>query len=256
MSATIVSPSIRPAPSSLRRILNVTRLHLVNKNQVIVVPWIIMGFIFVVTLLIGWILRASLSPRDLADAGSGMQYSGALGYFLVYMLVIAIMAISQTFPFAQNYSVTRRDFYLGTVVAFIGLSAANSLTVTILGWLEDITHGWGLNSALFSPSYLSSNLLERFYVAFVLFLFFFMMGAAIASVYVRWRVNGMLIFFATLVLVIVGLLALVTLTANWPMVGEWFVAMGFLGVASWTLVPTALATIAGYLLLKRATPRN
>ncbi|MBX3309153.1 MAG: ABC transporter permease [Cryobacterium sp.] len=245
-----------PARSALARILTVARLHFVNKGQIIVVPWLIMSFIFAVTLIIGWILRSSLSAGDLAEAGSGMQYSGAIGYFLVYMLVIAVMAISQTFPFAQSYSATRRDFYLGTIVAFTTLSLAYSAAVTVLGWLEDLTNGWGLGVVLFSPGYLSSNLLERFYVAFVLFLFFFMMGIAVASVYVRWRVNGMLIFFASLAVVILGLVALATVTGSWGAVGAWFVAMGFLGVVSWTLVPTVLAAIVGYLLLRGATPRN
>lgn len=255
MSAETASLDTRQPNTALRRVLNVTRLHLVNKSQIIVVPWLIMAFIFMVTLILGWIFSVTMSPADRADTSEGMQYSGALGYFLVYMLVIAVMAISQTFPFAQSYSVTRRDFYFGTVITFLGLSLAYSLAVTVLGWIEDLTHGWGLNVTLFSPGYLSSNLAERFYESVVLFLFFFMMGMATASVYVRWKVNGMLIFFASLALIILGLVAFVTLTAQWQAVGEWFVAMGFFGVVNWTLVPTALAVMAGYFLLKRATPR-
>lgn len=245
-----------PTPGALARIFAVVRLHFVNKGQIIVVPWLIMSFIFAVTLIIGWILRTSLSAKDLSEAGSGMQYSGAIGYFLVYMLVIAVMAISQTFPFAQSYSATRRDFYLGTIVAFAILSLVYSGAVTVLGWIEDLTNGWGLGVVLFSPGYLSPNLVERFYEAFVLFLFFFMMGIAVASVYVRWRVNGMLIFFASLALVILGLVALATVSSSWGAVGAWFVAMGFFGVVSWTLVPTTLAAIVGFLLLRRATPRS
>ncbi len=245
-----------PTAGAFARIVNVARLHLVNKGQIVVVPWLIMTFIFAVTLVIGWILRSSLSAKDLAEAGDGMQYSGAIGYFLVYMLVIAVMAINQTFPFAQSYSVTRRDFYLGTIVAFAGLSVVYSAAITVLGWVEDITHGWGVGTVLFSPGYLSPNLLERFYIAVVLFLFFFMTGVAVASVYVRWRVNGMLVFFASLILVILGLVSLATVTSSWAAVGAWFVAMGFVGVVSWTLVPTVLATIIGFFLLRRATPRN
>ncbi len=255
MSAAILSPSTQHSTSSWRRIINVMRLHVVNKGQIVVVPWMIMGFIFLVTLALGLIFRSVMTPQDLADSADGMQYSGALGYFLVYMLVIAVMSISQTFPFAQSYSVTRRDFYFGTVATFVGLSLAYSLAVTFLGWVEDVTHGWGLNVTLFSPSYLSPNLGERFYVSVVLFLFFFMVGMATASVYVRWKVNGMLVFFASLALIIVGLVALVTITAQWPAVGAWFVTMGFVGVVTWTLLPTALAVIAGYFLLKGATPR-
>lgn len=256
MSATLTSRTLRHSPNALPRIRNVMRLHLVNKGQMILVPWMIMGFIFMVTLLLGVIFRSTMSPSDLADTREGMQYSGALGYFLVYMLVIAVMSISQTFPFAQSYSVTRRDFYVGTVATFAGLSVAYSVAITVLGWLEDITHGWGLGVVLFSPGYLSPNLVERFYISVVLFLFFFMVGMATASVFVRWKVNGMLIFFGSLTLILVGLIALATVTNSWGNVGAWFATMGFTGVVTWTLLPTALCTVAGYFLLKRATPRN
>lgn len=255
MSAVIVSPAVQNVTGPWKRIVNVMRLHVVNKGQIVLVPWMIMGFIFLVTIALGLIFRSVMTPADLADTSDGMQYSGAIGYFLVYMLVIAVMSISQTFPFAQSYSVTRRDFYIGTVATITGLSVLYSLAITLLGWIEDATHGWGLNIVLFSPTYLSPNLGERFYVSVVLFLFFFMMGMATASVFVRWKVNGMLIFFASLILIIVGLVALATLTHQWSAVGSWFVTMGFVGVVSWTLVPTALAAIAGYFLLKRATPR-
>lgn len=253
---TSTLPALVKAPGAMTRIVNVTRLHMVNRGQIVFVPWMIMTFIFIVTLLIGLILRASLSPKDLAEAGDNVQYSGAIGYFLVYMLVIAVMAISQTFPFAQSYSVTRRDFYLGTLLAFALLSVAYSLAITVLGWIEDITHGWGVDTALFSPGYLSANLFERFYIFLVLFLFFFTVGMATASVYVRWKTNGMLVFFASLALLILGLATLATVTSSWDAVGSWFGSMGFLGIVSWTLVPTTLAAITGFFLLRKATPRN
>ncbi len=256
MTSTMYVSEIQPAPSTAARLLKVVRLHLVNRSQIIVVPWLIMAFIFFVSLVIGVIFRAAMSPETLADANEGMQFNGAMGYFLIYMLVLAVMAISQTFPFAQSYSVTRKDFYLGTVITFFGLSFAYSLAITVLGWLEGITSGWGVNVILFNPGYLSPNFAERFYIALVLFLFFFMTGMATASVYVRWKTNGMLVFFGALILAIVGIVALVTHFGQWPAVGNWFVSMGLLGVVSWSLVPSTLAALAGYAVLRKATPRN
>lgn len=255
---TTTTLTARPASSgALQRITNVARLHLVNKATIIVVPWAIMAFIFLVNYLIWWILTASLSPADMADARDGLQFSGASFYIFVYMLVVAVQAINLTFPFAQGYSVTRRDFYLGSALTFVGLSALYALVITALGALERLTDGWGLGGRMFAPTYFGDgNLLEAFYLTFMIFLFFFFVGAATATVYVRWRANGMLVFFACLVLILVGLLALVTLTGSWPLVGQWFVTNGFVGVISWTIVPTALAGVAGFFILRRATPRN
>jgi len=238
------------------RVANVARLHLVNTGQILVVPWLILGFIFSIWWLIGLLLWSNLSEEQIANASEGMQYNGSLGYFLVYMLILAVMAISQTFPFAQSYSVTRRDFYFGTVLAFTLLSATHSILITLLGWIEDLSIGWGVNVVFFSPDYLGDNLLSRFALIFIMFLFFFMLGMAVASVYVRWRVNGMLIFFASLTVLVLGLVFLATMSGSWPAVGAWFAATGFAGVVTWSLVPTVLATFFGFVLLRRATPRN
>jgi hypothetical protein len=256
---TDTRPADRPTfGEAAERILNVVRLHLVNKMTTIYVPWMIMAFIFLVNYTIWWLIFANLDPADLADARDGIQFSGASGYIFVYMLVVAVQAINLTFPFAQGYSVTRRDFYLGSALTFVGLSALYGLAITVLGAIERATHGWGLGGSMFAPVYFGSgeNLLESFYVTFLAFLFFFFVGTATATVYVRWRANGMLVFFACLVLVVLGLVVLTTFTGSWPAVGTWFVAAGPIGVATWTLVPTALAALVGFFILRRATPRN
>lgn len=256
---TATRPTSRPASGEAAgRILNVVRLHLVNKMTTVYVPWMIMAFIFLVNYTIWWILAASLGSADLADARDGIQFSGASGYIFVYMLIVAVQAINLTFPFAQGYSVTRRDFYLGSALTFVGLSAMYAIVITVLGVIERATNGWGLGGTMFSPVYFGGgeNPLQSFYVTFLAFLFFFFIGAATATVYVRWKANGMLVFFACLVLLLLGLAALTTFTGSWPAVGAWFVASGVVGVASWTLVPTALAAIVGFLILRRATPRN
>ena len=256
-TTTLTDTGTGGGPGALTRILNVARLHLVNKATIIIVPWAIMAFIFLVNYLIWWILAASLSPADMADARDGLQFSGASFYIFVYMLVVAVQAINLTFPFAQGYSVTRRDFYLGSALTFVGLSAVYALVITVLGALERLTDGWGLGGRMFAPAYFGDgNALEAFYLTFMIFLFFFIIGAATATVYLRWRANGMLAFFACLTLILVGLVALATLSGSWPLVGQWFATTGIVGVISWTIVPTVLAGITGFFILRKATPRN
>lgn len=241
---------------AVSRIVNVAKLHLVNKGQVIVVPWLIMAFIFAFMIAITGIVRMSLTPGEFTDVNDGFQFSGGTSFFFIYMLVIAVMAINKTFPFAQGYSVTRRDFYLGSSLAFIGLSAGYAAALTLLGWIEQITQGWGMNVTLFAPVYFPADTLERLYLFFLLFLFFFFVGAATASVYVRWALNGMLVFFASLTVLLVGAIFLTTLSSSWAAVGAWLASSTVIALASWTLVPTTLAAITGYLLLRRATPNN
>jgi hypothetical protein len=236
------------------------RLHLINRMSVFVVPWMILAFIFLVNLVIWWIIMtASDGSVDAAEVSDGMQWSGASAYIFVYMMVIAIQAIAMTFPFALGYSTTRRDFWLGSSLAFVLLSVLYAAALTVLAVIEQATAGWGFGGRMFTVLYFGGTeaaWYERFFIFAAIFLFFFFVGAVIATIYQRWRVNGMLVFFGGLVLVVLGLAALVTLTGSWPTVGEWFAASGPTGVVAWTLVPTALSAVLGYLILRRATPKN
>lgn len=241
----------------LRRVLNVTRLHLTNKFPMMVLPLLILGFIFLVNYLI-WLLISSVTdPEGAANATEGMQFSGASSFIFVYMMVVAVQAVNLTFPFALGYSVTRRDFYLGTSVMFVLLSVYYAAIMTVMAALERATEGWGLGGAMFDVIYFrADNMLLQFMMILLTFLFFFFVGAATASVYVRWRAVGMYVFFAVLTLLLVGLVALATVTESWPQVGQWFATNGPLGVAVWSLIPTALAAVTGFVLLRKATPKN
>jgi len=251
--------TVRPvtATAALTRVANVVRLHLTQRSQLLVLPWMILGFIFLVNLVIWWLVLASSAPAELASVSQGMQFSGASTFIFVYMLVVAVQAINVTFPFALGYGVTRRDFYLGSAATFVLLSVYYALGMTLLATIERATAGWGLGGSMFDVVYFGSGTAAQQFALFLLgFLFFFFIGAATAAVYVRWRSRGMLVFFAALTLILVGLSVLATSTASWPLVGEWFARSGALGVAVWSLVPTTLAAVAGFVLLRRATPRN
>jgi hypothetical protein len=238
-------------------ILRVARLHFVNKRTTIVVPWLVLAFIFLVNLTIWAIIVASTSGQDRADATNGTQFSGGSFYIFVYMLVVAIQAVNITFPFALGYGVTRRDFYLGTSLAFLVISVVYGAALTILSFIEQATHGWGLGGHLFTAVYFGNGpWFERFFVFTVGMLFFVFVGVAASTVFVRWRANGLVVLAAIIVVIVVGVIGLITLTNSWPGVGSWFAHAGSVGIVAWSLVPTVIAAVAGFLVLRRATPRS
>ncbi|MFP3464523.1 hypothetical protein [Leifsonia sp. SIMBA_070] len=253
----VPAPSLRPAPAGGQRIWRVVRLNMVNKWTVIWVPAMIMGFITLVNWLVWWIIWASTSGTDRADAMEGTQWSGGGFYIFVYMLVVAIQVVSATFPFALGYSVTRRDFSLGAGLTFLLLAAGYAIGFTLLSAVEEWTNGWGLGGHLFTSVYFAGeNVWGRLFIVFSAMLFFFAVGAFSAGLFMRWRVNGILAAGAVLALLIVGAIAVITFTQSWPAVGDWFVASGPIGVSAWLLLPTVLAAVAGYAVLGRATPRS
>ncbi|GAB3585554.1 hypothetical protein GCM10027406_34100 [Leifsonia lichenia] len=257
---TAITPeavNLRTTPASAHRIWRVVRLNLVNKWTTIWVPMMIMGFIWLVNYLIWWIIWAATAPADRAHAFEGTQWSGGGFYIFVYMLVVGIQVISMTFPFALGYSVTRRDFYLGSALTFVMLAAGYAIGFTILSALEEATGGWGLGGHLFTSIYFGGGgILARLFIVFVAMLFFFFVGSVSGTLYMRWRMNGVLVAGAVLVLLIVGAVALITFTSSWPAVGAWFATMGPVGVVAWLLVPTALAAVSGYFVISRATPKS
>lgn len=241
---------------ALQRVLNVAKLHLVNRGAVLWLPLFIMSVIWTSSMLIWWIVSVMIERAGGADGDGPTIMGGANSFLVIYMLVVAVQAINLTFPFAQGYSVTRRDFYLGSGLAFLGLSIFYAILMSGLAWLEVQTGGWGLNGYMFSLGILGvAGLAQTFYVYLLALLLFFCVGMAVASMYVRWRAWGIMGFFTGLGFIIIGLLALATFTDSWGAVGQWLVTNGAVGVATWSLLVTAFAGVAGFLILRRATPR-
>lgn len=255
MTTTLALPATR-TPAA--RLVSVMKLHFANPWTSITLPWIILAAIFVTNLAI-WLLIFMNTPASAhADIANGFQWSGASLYIFVYMMVVAIQAINITFTFALGYGVTRRDFYLGTALQFMLLSAMYAVGLTILAEIEKATNGWGLGGRMFTAAYFGSDLqwYQQFFVFFALMLFFFFVGAAFGAVFVRWKATGITLVLIGLGLILVAIGYVLTVTESWPIVGEFFATNGFLGTYAWSLIVTVVAAIAGYLILRKATPRN
>jgi hypothetical protein len=241
----------------MNRIWNAARLNLVNRWTVYWIPLMILGFIWLVNLAIWWIISANVGGGDRQDAMDGTQWSGASFYIFVYMLVIAVQSMNMTFAYALGLSLTRREFYLGSSLAFVLLAFSYGVILTTLSYLEEWTNGWGLGGHMFTSVYFGSGpVWQRLFIFGAAMLFFAFIGAVSGAIFMRWRTNGLLIAAALSTLLIVGAIALITMTQSWGLVGEWFVTSGPQGVIAWTLIPTALAALAGYFILSRATPKG
>lgn len=248
----------RPAVvrSGAQRIWAVVRLQFTNPWTVLILPWLILVAILILNMGIWWLIFSNVSAKDMADAQEGTQYSGAISYGFVYMMVVAVQAINGYFPFALGYGVTRRNYYLGAALSFVLLSVYFSLGFTVFSLIEEATNGWWVGGTMFTAVYFGDNPLERMFIFFAILMFFFFIGSAVASVYVRWKSLGMIAFFTALAFLVLGLGVVLTLTGTWPHVGAWFEANGLVGTFAWSLVPTGIAAITGYLLLRRATPKS
>jgi hypothetical protein len=253
IAGSLVAEHRETRPS--RRIWNVVKLQYTNRWNMLALPWIVLGVIFVLSFAIWLVIFTSSGGSE--KAVSGTQYSGGTSYIFIYMMVVAIQAINLTFPFALGYSVTRRDYYLGTALTWVIQSAMFTAGFVILSYIEQWTNGWGVGGHLFSVVYFGNGpLWERLFTVFALFLFFAFVGTVAATVYVRWKSTGLVLLGIAFAVLLVGAIAAVTLTESWPQVGQWFVDSGTTGVVAWTLIPTALSALLGFFILRKATPKS
>jgi hypothetical protein len=237
-----------------RRIGSVVRLHFTNPGTLVVIPLIVLAGIWLINLSIWLIIWLSVPAPDFADAQDGFGYTGSSLYIFAYMVFVGIQAMNGTFRFAQGFGATRRDYYLGTALVFLILTAGYSALMLLMGVVEEATRGWGLGGHMFTPVYFGTDWGQRIAVVVCLFLFVFFVGAAVATVYVRWRRTGMLVFWGAVVLLVVLAAFVVALLDAWPAVGAWLDANLPAGLALWSLVPTAVFGVVGFFILRRATP--
>ncbi len=254
MTALASSPSlhVKAAPRS-REILRIVRLHTVNPSIFFGSPLLILGAAWAVSAVIALImLGAGSSTEDL----EGMRYSWAVLSPQWYLMVVGIQAVGLTFSFALGFGATRRDFWLGTSLMFVATSAVFAALIASLVQLEIATGGWGIGMHMFNALWFGHNgWLMDFYSAFALQLLVLFLGASITTVYMRWRMRGMMVVLFSAITVLLGLVAIMTLGGHWPAVIDWFGSIGMAGIFTVLLGIALVCAAAGYLVIRRATPR-
>ncbi|MFJ2543647.1 hypothetical protein [Microbacterium sp. NPDC087589] len=228
----------------MRRTLNVIRLQLINRQTFIWVPLIILGGVTVLGVLI-----YAMIPGD------GPKYIGAGQAPLWYFFAIGISAMTLTFPFSQAMSITRREFFAGTLLTAILGSAFLGVIFLIGAGIEVATNGYGLNGYMFYLPWLwEAGPLGAFTVYFTLALFLFVVGFTGATIYKSWGPTVLTIASVALGLILVGLAFLATRLELWDEVWRGILGAGALGLALWGLVATAALAGISFLAFRRAIP--
>jgi len=228
----------------MSRTLSVVRMQFVNRQTFIWIPLIILGGAFVVTLLI-W----SMIPYG------GAKYSGGAQAPLWYFVAIGVMALSYTFPFSQAMSITRRQFFFGTLLTAAIGSAGLAVIFVVGGLIEKATAGWGMGGYFFYLDWVwEGGPLAAGAAYFILALLLFVTGMWSATLYKRFGVTAVVGAWVIVALLLVGVVWLIGRLNAWAQVFGWLVAQGAFGLALWALVPLVLFSGISYLTLRRAVP--
>jgi len=231
----------------MNRTLSVVRMQLINKQTYIWIPLIILGGAFLLAIAVYAIL-----------SGSGVEgpfYGGGAQAPLWYFGIVGIQALTLTFPFSQAMSVTRREFYLGTLLTAVLTSAILAGIAVVGGLIERATDGWGMNGWFFVvPWVWESGPLGALIFNFVAAMLFFIVGFWAATIYKRFGALWLTIVLAGVgALFVLGLWVVGRLEA-WGVIFEWFTAQGVVGLSLWGVVLGAVLAASAFATLRRAVP--
>ncbi|SIN85750.1 hypothetical protein [Agromyces cerinus] len=256
MTAVATAPVVRTeARSRAHEIWRIVRLHAVNPSIFFGIPWMIIGAAWAISLIITLIIRAGSGGDVTTEDLDNMRYSWAVLSPQWYLVVVGVQAIGFTFSFALGFGTTRRDFWVGTSVMFLLVSIMYAAAIATLVQIEIATDGWGLGAHMFDALWYGQNWFLDFYTSFALQLLVLFIGASVTTVYMRWRMRGMMILLFTAIALLLAAITGVTLTGSWPSLFAWFGTIGIAGVFSVVLGLAVVSAIVGYFVIRRATPR-
>ena len=226
-------------------LVKVARLHLVDRFSYTWLVWGILALTFVINLAIYAVIPLT-QP--------GGNFTGALISIYIFMIVIGLQAATRFLPFALTLGVSRRTYYLGTVLLVVSLCALYAAILTALWALEGATSGWGLQLHFFRvPWILDGPWYQVLVTTVVLLALVFLFGLWAGLIYRRFGLIGTVVFFALLVIAGVVAALLVTWRQWWPAVGSYLSDLNVLAASGMLALVAAALAGGGYLTIRRIT---
>ncbi|ANN19395.1 ABC transporter permease [Amycolatopsis orientalis] len=228
----------------MNTLINVARYHLVDRIQFMVLPIGVTFFAFFVNLAIFSLLPGT--PEE--------NYSGGLATMYVFMLVCGALSMTKSLPFGLALGVSRRSYYLGTILLITGLSALYSVGIAVFQAIEEGTGGWGLGLHYFRvPWLLDGSWYLTLLTSFVLLTLMFVYGMWYGLIYRRAAVVGVVLFSAAQVLVVLGGVLVLSWTDSWSKLGTFFSSLTVGGMTGVLALLVCVAGAGGFATMRRVT---
>lgn len=200
-----------PEAHALNPVLRITRLHFVDRFQMLWAPAIILASVAALCVVIFLVLVA-FTPATAEQLGEGFRYNqAALWSWPGFIVTIGVYAYARTMPFAIGMmGSTRRHYWAGTALWILVQSVYLSALMGAFLLLEQATGHWFTGARMFDVYVLGNgDLGVTLLLGFAISLSGLSVGACLAAVYLRWGQYGVMAGIVGILLVIVGALALV-----------------------------------------------
>ncbi|WP_042375059.1 hypothetical protein, partial [Neobacillus jeddahensis] len=124
---------------------SVLKMHTRDKWIWLYIPFIILFSSFFVNYIVSFILTDT------------EVYTGGASSIFIYLFVLGILVMAQTFPYALGMSVRRIDYFMGTSLMGLTSSFVMGIVLYILAQIEVYTAGWGSKLHFFHLPYLNDG---------------------------------------------------------------------------------------------------
>lgn len=224
--------------------IKVARFQMVDGVSYTALPWGVLGINFVI-----WYVIAG------SFGGNGAQVPAYnVGVIYVVYFFVGMYAMFRSLPFAFALGISRRSYYVGTVLLAAVQSAIYGLLLTLLKVLEEVTDGWGVGLHFFRVHYiLAGPWYLTWLTSFVGLTLMFFYGMSFGLAWRRWRLAGILAYSGTQVAALVIWVITVSSSHAWPSVGHFFTTLSAAGFTGLLAGVTALLLAGGYGTMRRVT---
>ena len=222
-------------------LIKVSRYHLANRMQYIVLPCAVTAFTFVVNLILFTAL-----PRP-----SGGSHTGALVTIYIFFFIVGVTSINRSLPFGMALGLSRRTYFMGTILLAVGLATAYGLALALLETVERASGGWGMAMYYFRVGWiLSGSWYMTWMTSLVLLLLSFGYGLWFGLVYRRWNLVGLVVCIVAQVTVILVATLVATWAHAWSRLGHFFTALSPGGVTAVLVAVVMGLVLCGYITLR------
>ncbi|MBD8004498.1 hypothetical protein [Bacillus norwichensis] len=224
-------------------IQGVLNIHRKDRWGWLFIPSIILSSSFLINLIVSLLIN-----------NEEPFYTGGVSSIFIYVLVLGILVVTQSFPFAIGMSVTRKAYFCGTALMGLIASFIIGTLLCILSFLENLTNGWGNRFHFFHFPYLNDgSFLEQLVMYIILFTYLFFVGFLIASFARRFGGKGMLLLILAFLLISSISVILLHQFQAWSHIFQWFLSQTAVELSYWLLPSILISTVLSFLLLRRAS---
>ncbi len=228
----------------MNRTLNVMRMQSKDLFSWLYLPWIIVGGNFLINLLTTSAIHGEKTT----------VVTGGMASIFIYFMIIGLIILHQTFPFALGLSVRRTDYFWGTAAVAGAASLVSAVIIVLMSAIEGQIGGWFQSFYFFRLNFISDHgLASELWFYFALFLHLFFSGFLISCLYRKMGGTKATVVLGLLFIVFTVFTLMATYNGWWADILKAIVDLGAIRIISLFSLLTVVYIGLSFSLIRKTT---